>query len=284
MAIDDNLPAEARPGHAPGAGIRTSIGLLLLVGGLYVGSQGLTELTDRGIGALCILLALPICWTSFWRARVRRRAFRDFYLTPDGSWHRWIRGGIVMLGTRLLIALALALLLVIGLARLEGRAFWVVLLVTALLWPLSYTACQQLVARQANLRFHRLLATRMHMAAWFAVLLLLLVALAFFEPVPDVRGLSLDEAVMRFTLGYPAQSQALDWGLVASEALRALPHWLIQNLGQSLPSQILSWLAWALVLLREWLFAWPLLLLFQAGQDMLDAGIRDRLREAGLTR
>ena len=281
MAISQDLQS-GRVGRGPGAGIRVSIGLLLLVGGLYFGSQCLVELPDRGIGAIAALLAFPITWITFWRARVRRQAFRDFYLTPEGTWHRWIRGGVVMLANRLIIALALALLLIIGLARVESRAFWAVLLSVALLWPISYALCLKFVALQANPRFHRLLATRMHMALWFAVLLVVLVVLAFFAPVPDVRGASLDEAMLRFTMGYPARSQALDWGLVASEGLRALPHWLLQNLGEGLPSRLLSLLAWSLVLMREWLFAWPLLLLFQAAQDMLDGRIHDRLGEAGL--
>jgi hypothetical protein len=86
---------------------------------------------------------------------------------------------------------------------------------------------------------------------------------------------------MRFTQGYPAASRLLDWGLVATEALRAIPHWLMQNLGQEVPGRTLGLLAWSLVLAREWVFAWPLVLLFQAVQDVLDGGLRARLEEMG---
>lgn len=263
---------------------RVSIGVLVAVGVLFLASRSLYAVPDGAILALCGLLGVPLCWTLFWRARVRRRAFRDFYLAPDSRWHAWIRGGVVMLLTRLAVALAFALLLLIGLARAESRAFWIALLVAALLWPFSYALVLRHIERQASERFHRLLATRLHLLTWFSVLLLVLVAAAFFAPVPDVRGLSLDDAVLRFTAGAPAHSQVLDWGLVASEGLRALPHWLIQNLGAGLPGQTLAVLAWSLVLLREWLFAWPLLLLLQAGQDILDGEIHDRLNEAGLIR
>ena len=272
------------PGRGPGPIGRVSIGLLLLVGVLFPASRFLTVLPDSALFALCGLLALPLCWVLFWRARVRRQAFRDFYLAGDSRWHRWIRGGAVMLLSRLALALAFALLLLIGLARAESRAFWTALLVAALLWPFTYALVLRHVAAQASVRFHRLLATRLHLLAWFSGLLLVLVAAAFYAPVPDVRGLSLDDAVLRFTAGAPVRSQVLDWGLVASEGLRALPHWLIQNLGAGLPGRILAVLAWSLVLLREWLFAWPLLLLFQAGQDILDGGIHERLSEAGLVR
>lgn len=272
------------PGHGPGPISRVNIGLLVLVGVLFLTSRALVEQPDSAVFALCGLLAVPLCWVLFWRARVRRQAFRDFYLAPASRWHRWIRGGVVMLLTRLLVALAFALLLLIGLARAESRAFWAALLVAALLWPFSYALVLRHVAAQASVRFHRLLATRMHLLAWFSVLLLMLVTTAFFAPVPDVRGLSLDDAVLRFTAGVPARSQVLDWGLVASEGLRALPHWLIQNLAGGLPGRVLALLAWSLVLLREWLFAWPLLLLFQAGQDILDGGINQRLSEAGLVK
>ncbi len=280
----DARPANnlARPG--PGPRSRVALGLLVLVGMMYFGSQTLTVLPDRAVMALCGGLALPLCWSLFWRARVRRQAFRDFYLAPESRWHGWIRGGVLMLATRLALALAFALLMLIGLARVESTVFWAGLLLVALLWPLSYGWVVKRVAGQASARFHRLLATRLHQGLWFAVLLTALVASALYAPVPDVRGLSLDEAVLRFTAGYPARSQALDWGLVATEGMRALPHWLVQNLGAGLPSRVLALLAWSLVLVREWLFAWPLLLLFQAGQDILDGQIHDRLREAGLNR
>lgn len=277
-----HLPAQDPMRPVAGSRSRVSIGLLLLVGALFFVSQSLFVLPDAAMVALCGLLAVPLCWVTFWRARVRRQAFRDFYLAPDSTWHRWIRGGVVMLGSRLALALALALLLLLGLARAESRAFWSVLLMVALLWPFSYAVTVRLVARQANARFHRLLATRLHLLIWFTVLLLILTAVAFFAAVPDVRGLSLDEAVLRFTAGHPVRSQVLDWGLVVTEGVRALPHWLLQNLGDGLPGRTLALLAWSPVLVREWLFAWPLLLLFQALQDILEGRFNDRLREAGL--
>lgn len=255
--------------------------MLLLVGALFFGRALLPLLGDRDFGLLCVLLAVPLGWVLFWRARVCRQAFRDFYLAPGSFWHRWIRGGVPMLCGRLLVALVLALLLLIGLSRTDSRVFWAALLLAALLWPLSYRISARLVAAQVSPRFQRLLATRLHLLAWFAVLLAVLLGAALFLPVPDVRGASLDEAVLSFTQGAPPHSQLLDWGLIATETLRALPHWLVQNLGDGLPGRTLALLAWSLVLLRDWLFAWPLLLLFQAVQDMLDGGISKRLAEAG---
>jgi len=275
-------PSQPASTRLPGPRTRVSLSLLLLVGALFLVSARLAVLSDAAIGTLCLLLAAPLLWTLFWRARLRRRAFRDFYLKPDSSWHFWIRGGPAMLVTRALMALALALLLVIGLARAESRAFWASLLVMALLWASTYGLAARLGTRHAHPRFHRLLATRLHLAGWFGLLLAGLFSAALFAPVPDVRGLSLDEAVLRFTAGYPARSLMLDWGLAATDGLRALPHWLMQNLGHLVPGKILAVLAWSLVLVREWLFVWPLLLLFQAAQDILDGRMNDRLREAGL--
>ena len=279
MSNTQSPPASTR---LPGPRVRVTLGLLLLAGALFLVSAQLAALPDAAIGTLCLLLALPLLWALFWRARVRRRAFRDFYLKQDSSWHFWIRGGPAMLATRALMALALALLLVIGLARAESQAFWVAVLVMALLWTPTYGLAKRLGARHAHPRFHRLLATRLHLSGWFGLLLAGLFSAALFAPVPDVRGLSLDEAVMRFSAGHPARSQILDWGLAATDGLRALPHWLIQNLGHLVPGKLLAVLAWSLVLVREWLFVWPLLLLFQAAQDILDGRMTDRLREAGL--
>lgn len=259
-----------------------AVGLLLLVGVLFFCRPALATLSDGAFGVFCALLAAPLCWVLFWRARVRRQAFRDFYLVPDSRWHRWIRGRIIMLGGRLAVALVFALLLLIGLARAESPVFWTALLMAALLWPSSYRITVQRVARQVSVRFQRLLATRLHLLAWFTIVILVLAAAAFFMPVPDVRGMSLEQAVWSFTLAEPARSRALDWGLLVTEALRALPHWLMQNIGAGLPGKSLTLIAWSLLLLREWLFAWPLMLLFQAAQDMLDGGFSDRLREAGL--
>lgn len=255
---------------------------MLLVGVLYLASQRLVMLGDVVVLILCALFMVPLCWVLFWRARVRRQAFRDFYLAPDSRWHRWIRGGVVMLTSRLILAAVLALLLLIGLARAESQLFWATLLAVGLMWPFSYRIILSQVARQASARFQRLLATRLHLIAWFMLLLALLLLPEFLVPVPDVRGLSLDEAVLRFTLAYSAESQTLDWGLLATEGVRALPHWLVQNLTAGWPGKAFAALAWSMVLVREWLFVWPILLLFQAMHDMLDGGITRRMHEAGL--
>lgn len=230
---------------------------------------------------VCVVIAIPLLWVLFWRAKVNRQAFRDFYLDPGSWWHGWIRGGAWMFTTRALVAYAMALLLIIGLARVGHQTFWVAIIITAFAWTFTYSVLLRHVMKHTNNRFHRFVATRLHSYAWFSSLLVVLCVLAFWEPIPDVRGLTLDEAVIRFTFGCQVESQILEWGLVVTEALRAIPHWLMQNFEQVLPGKMLASLAWFLVLLRELMFAWPLMLLFQAVQDLLDGGMIDRLREAG---
>jgi hypothetical protein len=64
---------------------RPAIGLLLVVGALYFSSGVFARWSDRGLMLATTLLAIPLLWTLFWRAKVRRRAFRDFHLKPTAA-------------------------------------------------------------------------------------------------------------------------------------------------------------------------------------------------------
>jgi hypothetical protein len=74
-------------------------------------------------------------------------------------------------------------------------------------------------------------------------------------------------------------SDTLYGGLVTSEAISAIPIWFAQNLGSQLPGAMWKLALWLVVLLREWLFVWPLILTFQALHIFLSGGLTQRLKE-----
>lgn len=250
--------------------LRALFGLWTLVGGLLLLARWLPLLPDAAVLACCGLLAVPLAWLLFRRRRLRRAAFRAVALTPGTPWQHRLRGGLPMLLGQSLVALGVAGLLVLGVVRLDLREFWLLLIALVPVWLLVHGAVLGGLTAVVNRRFLRVVSDRV--AGWLVGLPLLaaLLAVAFHRPVPSVSGLSIEGALAAYTAEVTANSVALEIGLVLAAAAEALPQWFAQNLAASLPGSGWQGLAWTLVLLREWLVVWPLMLLVQAVHGWLD--------------
>jgi hypothetical protein len=260
------------------------LGLWLFLLVLLLLSRSISQLTDVWVGFFTILLSLPITAVLFWRRRTHRRGFRDLYLNPDSYWYGWLKGGVVMLLIQAAVSIVLAMLLLIGLLRIEARPFWILLVAIVPVWVLSHDWFKARVSGHVSERFGRLVTDRIHGAMHGALLLIVLLVWALYQSVPDLDGVSLEAAIRRYAWTPGIVSGALQAGLSLTGALTALPQWLVQNPGELLPGALWKLLAWTFVLVREWLFVWPLVLAFQGLHGILDGGIANRFKEAGFDR
>jgi hypothetical protein len=263
----------------PQTGMKLLFALSLLVAAFFILSQLLLQLSDNGIWLVAFVFSLPIALLLFWRRRVRRRASLELYLNPESPWNRRLRGGMFMLGLRAALAYVLALLLTIGLVRVnQATFFWVLLVLLVPIWAFSYGWFFSHVAIHTSARFRRTVAARVHAGAHACALIFALSLWGLYQPVPDLVGISLKDAVLRSAAAPTMESDVLFAGLAVAEAISAIPMWFVQHFGPQLPGVLWKLPLWLLVLLREWLFVWPLMLTFQALHLFLDGGLMETIK------
>lgn len=254
-------------------------GLWLLVAVFLILSRLLPRVPDLGVWLGACALSLPIARLLFWRSSVRRRALLDLYVNPQSPWNRRLQAGKFMLLMRAALAYALSLLFLIGLARVDQTTFWLLLVILVPIWVFSFDWFCSYAEMHVNVQFRSVVATRLHGAAHACVLILFLSVWGLYQPVPNLTGISFLEAVSRSAAAPEMKSDTLYAGLAFTEAISAVPIWIAQNWGAQLPGAIWKLALWLLVLLREWLFVWPLILTFQALHLFVDSGITHRLKE-----
>lgn len=234
---------------------------------------------DLWVGLAMLAIASPISGLLFWRRKLKRSAFLDIYLNPSSYWHRCLRGGVLMLLLQFIIAVVLAAFLLVGLVRAEAAWFWLMLFGLIPVWVLTYDGFARYVSRHASRRYCRLMTDRTHGWTHAAALLLVILAWSMFQPVPDLGGASLDNAVRIFADQPRVESNVLQLGLIVTAVFAAVPNWLIQNYGGYIPGFFFKLLLWTLVLIREWLFVLPLMLLLQSVNLFVDGDLSRRAKE-----
>jgi hypothetical protein len=258
---------------------KLALALWSLVALLLLLSQWLTSLPDPWVLALAVIVALPMAVLLFWRRRLQRWAWRRAVMNPASRYYTSFRGGALMFGVQAGFALALSGVLLVGLARQASTLFWLVLVVMVPLWVQTHRWLEHWLRGHLDARFARLAAHRLQAMGYGAVLLALLFAWSMFQSVDDLQGVSIETAVLAFTADIDANSTTLQASLEVVAAFDALRHWLVQNL--AMPGLLLGLLAWVLVLVREWLLVWPLLLLWQAVHVIVEGGGWEQVRQAG---
>jgi hypothetical protein len=261
--------------------MKLMLALWSLVALLLLASQWLTSLPDPWVLALAVMLALPMAVLLFWRRRLQRWAWRRAVMNPASRYYTSFRGAALMFGVQAGLALALSGVLLVGLARQESTLFWLALVGMVPLWVQTHRWLEHWLRGHLDAGFARLAAHRLQAMGYGAALLALLFAWSMFQSVDDLQGVSIETAVLAFTADIDANSTSLQASLEVIAAFDALRHWLAQNLAHAVPGLLLGLLTWALVLLREWLLVWPLLLLWQAVHVLVEGGLWEQVRQAG---
>jgi hypothetical protein len=234
------------------------IALLLLIARLLPRMQSAYVLVSWAV------LWLPMLALLFWRRRAARRAWLSVYLNESSVWRTRLRGGLLMLLGQALASGALSLALLVSLARGIPSVSWSVLIAFVPVWALGWRVLGRYLRSHA-VNAYLPLATG-GVLRWLcgSAILAVLAAAALWQPYPDLGAVSLYDAARYFALQQQAQSGLLLRLLEVAAALDGARHWLAQHWLDGVPGLALQLIAWMLVLVQEWLFVWPYLLLCQA--------------------
>lgn len=234
------------------------IAVLLLVGWL------LPRMTTGYVLAVWAVMWLPMLVLLFRRRRVARRAWLGLYLREGSPWAGRLTGGPLMLLGQGLVAGALALALLVSLARGIPASSWIVLVLFAPVWATGWGVVANYLDRHAAPPFLPLATAGVLRWLGGGTLLLVLTIGALWQAYPDLGGVTLYEAVQFFAARQQAESVPLRYLLELGAALDGARHWLAQHWLEGVSGVLLQLSAWMLVLVQEWLFVWPFLLLCQA--------------------
>lgn len=221
------------------------------------------------------LFAAAIAAGLFRRARIRRLALLAVYVAAGSPWQQRLRGGLVMAASALLLGGVLALVLALGLARLEPAAAWLALAMAMPVLVGLRRILHHRLAPHAAAAYLPLLSWRAAALLTGLVLLAVLVALAAQQAYPDFSGVSLERAAWHMVDQQHARSglaQALLQGMAAFDGLRL---WLAQQLMPNPGTSVLQLLGWLLVLAEGMLFVWSYLLMAYGVLTMVGTHDRD---------
>lgn len=243
--------------------LQLMLALLGLIAAMLITGAVLPKLPTGAVLVFYVLLWLPLLMLLFIRRRMLRHAWRRAYVIDSSPWQRWLRGGPLMLIGQAMAAGILALALLVSLAQETPSSTWIFLILLVPIWSIAWAPLRAALSRHLSTQI--LAFSTAGVLRWLCAvaLLALLTALAFWQPLPDLSEATLYEAVHHSILKQHAESSFLEALLDVSTALDGAGHWLAQNWLHTLPSATRP-LAWSLVLVQQWLFIWPFLLLCEA--------------------
>jgi hypothetical protein len=119
--------------------LQLMLALLALIAGLLAMGRLLARMSDGQVLISWVLLWLPLLVLLFWRRRMARRAWLRVYLREGSPWSARLRGGIPMLLGETLASGALAMALLISLARGIPSSTWIVLVLFVPVWVKAWS-------------------------------------------------------------------------------------------------------------------------------------------------
>lgn len=232
---------------------------------LWLLPLGLALLLLHQLGRLLADIGVVIAWATatlliglggFLRQRIRRRAWLTAYVAPTSPLARWLRGGVVLLATRLLLAAALAVILLAGIPRLHGPDELLLMLAALPLLVLLRSSAERLFAPHISEHYLPEAAWRCALLTTFVLLCAALLAAALWRPGPDFSDATLEQAAWHLAAREDARSDLLARVLTAAGALEGVRWWLAQHALPRLDWPLLLWLGWALVLVKSAVLVW----------------------------
>ncbi|PMR75778.1 hypothetical protein [Billgrantia endophytica] len=236
------------------------------------------SLVGPGLASLLLLPAWLITAQlifagSLEAARLRRRAWLGQYLLVASPWHRWLRGGLVMIAWHQVAAILLALLLLVKL-RLLSPVYWPLLLAAAVALVMLRNGIWRRVARHVIGAYAPAVTRRL--LVWPGGLLLTvgLVAMALWLPQPYLVGLGWDEALMRHVPSVGGDT-LLSFFERLGRALELTQYWAMQNATErGEVSESLALIGWLLLLLIQSAVAWAFIRVLVGADTLRDASLQ----------
>lgn len=237
---------------------------LALIAFLGLCARLLPDLPTPAVAILWALLALGLTMPLVWKARRKRRGLLQAYIRPESWLYRWLRGGVVMLAVRLILALGLSAALLLGVARLGSAGLFWGAVVALPLWVKVHAWVHWRLERHVQPPLLGYAAAQWVFWSVGVAVLTAVAVLGLYQPVPDLRDLALMPALEGAARQVSVHSGLLGNALALLAVFEVALYWLAQN-----PAQDTFWplrlIIWTLLMMRDWLFIWPVLLLMQLG-------------------
>jgi len=214
-----------------------------------IGARHIINLTLRLIGAWAWLW----CWQAFHteahclvvlgmlvpvvffvslglteNALLRRRAILSAYLTTGSGLFRLLRGGVLLVTWQMLKAVLIALILAVA-ALTWPTSTWQLLAADALLLALLHTWLERRVANHARPGLSGMFVRRILAPINTVVFSLVLAAATFYSPHPDLRILTLSEAMLVEITEVDARCEGVGVLARAAAAADGANWWLAQS-------------------------------------------------------
>ncbi|MCE9664954.1 hypothetical protein LY622_16075 [Halomonas sp. M5N1S17] len=235
----------------------------------------LWSLVGSGLASLLLLPAWVITAQLIFAggleaARLRRRAWLGQYLRIGSPWHRWLRGGLVMIAWHQLLGILLALLLLVKL-RLLSPVYWPLLLVGIAGLALLRCVMRRRLARHVIAEYVPAVTRRLLVWPLGLLLTVSLVLMALWLPQPYLVGLGWEEALMRHV---PADGHDSLLGFFErlARVLEVTQYWAMQNATERGElSEGLALVGWLLLFLVQSAFAWAYVRLLLGAETLREA-------------
>jgi hypothetical protein len=225
------------------------------------------------LAAVWAALALAIAGGSFWRARIRRRAFLRAYVASGSTLQRRLRGGWLLAVRQLVVATLLAGVLAVAVLR-AAPPVWLALLVSLPVIAVTQVVVRRALAAHVHADYLPELSWRICLVLVGAALLAAVTGIALHQAYPDFSAVSLERAVWHLVDQERARSEPALVLLQMAAAKDAARLWLAQQLMPTPGVSLAEWAGWLVVVAEQALFVWSYLLMCNG--ILIGANRRDR--------
>lgn len=242
---------------------------------MLVGTLWMLHLFGRVLPGACWLAVLAlfaalIAYGGWRRKRCRRAAWLAVYLHAASPWQRRLQGGSLMMAGQLCLGVFWAMVLGVGVLRLQGVTAWWLLLVNLPLLAIIHAVVSMLSRTQVAPAMLSEWSWRISLMILAAAVIPSMAWQAWYVSYPVFADVSLERALwhmMEQERAYSALVQNLMQLAAAKDALRL---WLAEQWMPSLATAVGKIVVWGWVVLDQALLVWPCLLLCQGALRWAD--------------
>lgn len=243
--------------------LQVMLGLLFLIVALSLLEARLIFMADGPVLMSAGLIWAVLMALLFWRRRLARRAWVRGHIRETSPWTQWLRGGLLMLLGQAVLAAGLTLALLVSLSREIPPTIWLLSVLLVPVWAKAWSGLVHYLSHHVN---EDVLPVTIGRILTWGFGFLAVVALAIWglwRPVPDLGDVTLYEAVRYYAYSQHAESALLDFLLPVNAAFEGARLWAAQHWFEGAPGLGIRLAAWIVVLIQEWFFVWPCLLLWE---------------------
>ncbi len=243
--------------------LQLMLGLLFVIAALSLLEARLTFLADGPVLVSAGLIWAVLVALLFWRRRMVRLAWLRVHMREKSPWTQRLRGGLLMLLGQAVLAAGLTVALLVSLSREIPPTVWLMSVLLVPVWVKAWGGLGHYLSHHVNEDLLPLTTGRVLTWGFGFLAVVALATWGLWRPVPDLGDVTLYEAVRYYAHSQHAESSLLDFLLPVNAAFEGARLWVAQHWFEGAPGLGIRLAAWIVVLIQEWFFVWPCLLLWE---------------------